>query len=64
MNHNGATRKYRETMASLIRRGTTLRRWALSESVPVGTVYLSVKGHRNGPRAVAIRERLEKFING
>jgi hypothetical protein len=59
MKVNRATQKYAQLKADLVARHTSLRRWALENGVPVGTVYLSARGLRNGPRARQIR----KLIN-
>lgn len=58
-----AMSKYTELRGRLAHRGFTLRRWARRERLPVGSVYNAVKALRNGPDAVRIRNRLEKFLN-
>lgn len=57
-----ATEKYTEIKIKLIRRKTNLRAWAIDNGQPVGSVYNAVKGNRNGKHAIAIRKRLEKFL--
>lgn len=61
--HQNATRKYASARAKLVRRGKTLRSWALENKYPVGSVYNAVRGIRNGPRATAIRRQLKDFLN-
>jgi hypothetical protein len=56
--------KYRNLRARLISRGITLRRWAISHGVPVGSVYAAAIGTRSGAKAVRIRRQLENFLNG
>lgn len=62
MKVNRATRKYARLKADLVARHTSLRRWALDNGVPVGSVYLSVRGLRNGPRARQIRTLIKQSL--
>jgi hypothetical protein len=58
-----ARNSYQQTRIRLIRRGTTLRRWALDNHLPLGTVYNAVKCTRNGVTATRIRQQLERYLN-
>lgn len=61
--HTNARTDYAEVRSQLIRRGHTARSWAMAHNFPVGSVYNALRGHRNGPRAFAIREAVMAFIN-
>lgn len=58
-----ATGKYTEIRGQLAHRGLTLRRWAQKQRLPIGSVYNAIRGERNGPAAVKIRNRLQLFLN-
>ena len=63
--HPHATKNgYAKKRSGLIARGFTVRGWAMQNNFPVGSVYLALQGLRNGPKAVAIRRKLEEYING
>jgi hypothetical protein len=62
MNLN-ANRTYTEYRGALAHRGLSLRSWARRNRLPIGSVYNAVKSHRNGPRAIGIRSKLDRFIN-
>ena len=51
-------KQYRLTKARLVREGISLRKWALANGYPVGSVYKAVRGTRHGPRSQRIREQL------
>jgi hypothetical protein len=58
-----ASIKYNHLRSRLVRRGYTLRSWAMDRGLPVGSVYSAVKRLRNGVRATHIQQQLEKFLN-
>jgi hypothetical protein len=58
-----ANRNYTDYRVALAHRGLSLRAWAKRSRLPIGSVYNAVKSHRNGPRALSIRTRLNRFIN-
>jgi len=63
MSHDNSSGNYHSIRSALLRRGTNLRRWAILNGYPVGSVYLAAKGLRHGVQAHAIRRDLTKFID-
>lgn len=53
--------KYDSLRATLIGKGTNLRRWAADRGYPATTVYGAARGLRGGIRSVRIRRELEEF---
>ena len=60
MKSNG---NYQAIRIGLIRRGTNLRRWALSRGYALSTVYDAAQGNRRGIRAVRIQSELKEFVS-
>lgn len=50
---------YRAIRSGLIRRGTTLARWAAANGYHPGTAYKAARGKRHGRIATTIRRKLE-----
>lgn len=62
---NGKARtKYPNLRARLIERGTTLRRFAMENGLPVRSVYSAARGDRAGVKSVYILKKLEDFAYG
>ncbi len=57
-----ATYNYQRARARLIEKGTDVANWARLKGFPLMTVYDALKGKRNGPKAVKVRQKLEEFL--
>jgi len=49
--------------AELMARGYSIRAWSRERGLATGSVYNSLRGLRNGPRAHAIRVALRSFLH-
>lgn len=58
-----ARKEYSQIRSELLARGFSIRAWAMAHSVPVGTAYNAIKGHRNGARAHLVRQKLHTYLN-
>jgi len=59
---NKSAEDYRHLRAKLLRRGMTLRGFAISRGHCIQFVYDAASGRRTGPKAKKIREQLEELI--
>jgi len=57
-------RKYTQIRMGLLRKGLTLRQWAINKGYPLMTVYNAAKGERSGPNSRIIQRQLEAEIHG
>jgi hypothetical protein len=55
--------KYHGIRAALIRRGSSIPRWAQEHNIPASTVYDAAKGARTGKNAKLILKKLEALIH-
>lgn len=55
--------KYHSIRAALIRRGSSIPRWAHEHQIPASTVYDAAKGARTGKNAKLILKKLEALIH-
>lgn len=53
---------YDSIRSALIHRGTNLKRWAVSNHLPVGSVYHAARNTRRGVETTRIRNRLLRFV--
>ena len=58
-----ASPDYFDLRTALLRKGYSLRSWALANNLAVGSVYGAAKGHRNGKVSTQIRIALEEFAS-
>lgn len=56
------SKKYDALKASLIKKGTNLKRWAEKNNYPLTTVYLAASGKRAGVKSMAILEKLHTYV--
>lgn len=59
---DNSSSRYQELRWRLLRRGFSLRGWALKQGYPVTTVYSAARGERIGVRSMRIARELEAFI--
>jgi hypothetical protein len=56
--------EYFQLRCDLLERGFSVRAWALKYSLPVGSVYNSIRNRRNGVKARQIRKKLNDYLYG
>jgi hypothetical protein len=61
MRPDSTSKKYRALKASLISKGTNLKRWAEDNQYPLTTVYLAASGKRAGVKSITILEKLHRY---
>lgn len=55
-------KKYRNLRAALYRRGLSLRQFAITNNLPLRTVYGAASGQRAGVKSVAILKKITEVI--
>lgn len=58
-----ATTSYRRNRVALLRKGHTIRSWALTHGYIPSTVYDALRGTRLGVKSLAIARDVKEFIN-
>lgn len=53
--------EYLKLRLAVQHRGTSIRRWALANKIPVGLAYNAARGERGGKTAKRILKKLEAF---
>lgn len=53
--------EYLKLRLAMQHRGSSIRRWALKNNVPVGLAYNAARGERVGQAAVRILKKLEAY---